>query len=161
TLKIDERPHALALPIEAVPAGSKSVLIVDAAHRVAERPVTLGLETPTRYEVLAGLQEGDMVMIGNPGQLPVGEKVEPRLTAPLAREYPGSSLMSRFALRFPSSIIVLCLITCVVGVTSLARMPVDLFPPIRIPVVVVATFFSGMPPEQIETDITGRFERFF
>ena len=25
----------------------------------------------------------------------------------------------------------------------------------------VATFFNGMPPEQIETDITGRFERFF
>jgi multidrug efflux pump subunit AcrB len=40
-------------------------------------------------------------------------------------------------------------------------MPVDLFPPIKIPVVVVATFFNGMPPEQIETDITGRFERFF
>src|SRR5581483_5583662 len=31
----------------------------------------------------------------------------------------------------------------------------------NIPVVVVATFYSGMPPEQIETDITGRFERFF
>ena len=69
--------------------------------------------------------------------------------------------MSRFALRFPYLVIVICLITCVVGVTSLVRMPVDLFPPIRIPVVVVATFFSGMPPEQIETDITGRFERFF
>ena len=27
--------------------------------------------------------------------------------------------------------------------------------------VVVATFYSGMPPEQIENDITGRFERFF
>ena len=40
-------------------------------------------------------------------------------------------------------------------------MPVDLFPSINIPVVVVATFYSGMPPEQIETDITGRFERFF
>ena len=69
--------------------------------------------------------------------------------------------MSRFALRYPYFIIVICLITCVVGVTSVVRMPVDLFPPIRIPVVVVATFFSGMPPEQIETDITGRFERFF
>lgn len=69
--------------------------------------------------------------------------------------------MSRFALRYPYLIIVICLITCVVGVTSVVRMPVDLFPPIRIPVVVVATFFSGMPPEQIETDITGRFERFF
>ena len=31
----------------------------------------------------------------------------------------------------------------------------------NIPVVVVATFYSGMPPEQIETDITSRFERFF
>src|SRR5436305_15238046 len=69
--------------------------------------------------------------------------------------------MSRFSLRYPFFIIVICLITCVVGVTSLLRMPVDLFPPINIPVVVVATFFSGMPPEQIETDITGRFERFF
>ena len=69
--------------------------------------------------------------------------------------------MSRFALRYPYLIIVICLITCVVGVTSVTRMPVDLFPPIRIPVVVVATFFNGMPPQQIETDITGRFERFF
>jgi HAE1 family hydrophobic/amphiphilic exporter-1 len=69
--------------------------------------------------------------------------------------------MSRFSIRYPYLIIVICLITCVVGVTSLVKMPVDLFPPIKIPVVVVATFFSGMPPEQIETDITGRFERFF
>src|SRR6516162_11189178 len=69
--------------------------------------------------------------------------------------------MSRFAIRYPYLILVICLITGVIGVTSLLKMPVDLFPPIRIPVVVVATFFNGMPPEQIETDITGRFERFF
>jgi len=69
--------------------------------------------------------------------------------------------MSRFSLRYPYLILVACLIVCVVGVNSLVHMPVDLFPPIKIPVVVVATFFSGMPPEQIENDITGRFERFF
>src|SRR3954468_20269221 len=69
--------------------------------------------------------------------------------------------MLRFSIRYPYLIIVACLMTCVIGVTSLVRMPVDLFPPIKIPVVVVATFFSGMPPEQIENDITGRFERFF
>src|SRR6201995_2541123 len=69
--------------------------------------------------------------------------------------------MSRFSLRFPYFIIVICLMICVVGVSSIVRMPVDLFPAIKIPVVVVATFFSGMPPEQIENDITGRFERFF
>jgi len=69
--------------------------------------------------------------------------------------------MSRFAIRNPYFIIVCCLVVAIVGTTVLARMPVDLFPPINIPVVVVATFYSGMPPEQIETDITGRFERFF
>jgi multidrug efflux pump subunit AcrB len=69
--------------------------------------------------------------------------------------------MSRFAIRNPYLIVVICLIISVVGVTSLARMPVDMFPAMNIPVVVVATFYSGMPPEQIETDITSRFERFF
>src|SRR3954470_10470550 len=69
--------------------------------------------------------------------------------------------MSRFSIRYPYLIIVVCLVTCVVGITSLVRLPVDLFPAIKIPVVVVATFYSGMPPEQIENGITGRFERFF
>ncbi|MDR3405297.1 MAG: efflux RND transporter permease subunit [Chthoniobacter sp.] len=69
--------------------------------------------------------------------------------------------MSRFALRYPYFVIVICLMVAIVGVTSVVRMPVDLFPAIKIPVVVVATFFNGMPPEQVENDITGRFERFF
>ncbi|HMB78854.1 MAG TPA: efflux RND transporter permease subunit, partial [Vicinamibacterales bacterium] len=69
--------------------------------------------------------------------------------------------MSGFSIRNPYFIIVVSLIATVVGLTSLARMPVDLFPDINIPQVVVATFYTGMPPEQIETDITGRFERFF
>src|SRR6516225_97583 len=69
--------------------------------------------------------------------------------------------MSRFAIRNPYLIVVICLIIAVVGVTSGLSMPVDMFPAMNIPVVVVATFYSGMPPEQIETDITSRFERFF
>ena len=69
--------------------------------------------------------------------------------------------MSRFAIRYPYLIIVFCLVIAVVGVSSLIRMPVDLFPPINIPVVVVATFYSGMPPQDIENDITGTYERFF
>ncbi len=69
--------------------------------------------------------------------------------------------MSRFSIRYPYLVIVVCLMVCVVGAVSIVRMPVDLFPAIRIPVVVVATFFNGMPPEQIENDITIRQERFF
>jgi len=69
--------------------------------------------------------------------------------------------MPRFSIRNPYFIVVLCLALVVIGITSIARMPVDLFPPINIPVVVVATFYSGMPPVDIETDITNPLERWF
>lgn len=84
TLKVDERPKVLSVPIEAIPAGSRSVLRVNARDELEMRPVTLGLETSSRYEVLSGLTEGDLVLIGNPAQLSTGQKVEPRITAPLA-----------------------------------------------------------------------------
>ena len=69
--------------------------------------------------------------------------------------------MPGFSIRNPYFIIVLCLALVVIGVTSMTRMPVDLFPPINLPEAVVATFYSGMPPEDIEFDITDPLERFF
>jgi multidrug efflux pump subunit AcrB len=69
--------------------------------------------------------------------------------------------MPKFALAYPYFIIMVCLVVAVVGVTTVVRMPVDLFPQVNIPVVVVATFYAGMPPQQIEADITNTFERFF
>jgi multidrug efflux pump subunit AcrB len=69
--------------------------------------------------------------------------------------------MPGFSIRNPYFIIVICLTMLVIGVTSIARMPVDLFPPINLPEVVVATFYSGMPPGDVETDITDPLERFF
>lgn len=68
--------------------------------------------------------------------------------------------MSRFAIQTPYFIVVVCLIIALVGGVSLSRMPVDMFPAMNIPVVVVATFYSGMPPEQIESNITYHMERF-
>ncbi len=56
---------------------------------------------------------------------------------------------------------VLCLALAVIGINALSRMPVDLFPPINLPEVVVATFYNGMPPGDIEVDITNPLERFF
>jgi multidrug efflux pump subunit AcrB len=69
--------------------------------------------------------------------------------------------MSSFAIKYPFFILMFCLMVVVVGVSTVARMPVDLFPEINIPVVVVATFYAGMPPQQIEADITDSYERFF
>jgi multidrug efflux pump subunit AcrB len=69
--------------------------------------------------------------------------------------------MSRFAINTPYLIVVVCLIVAILGAVSVVQMPVDMFPAMNIPVVVVATFYSGMPPEQIEGDITYHLERFF
>jgi RND family efflux transporter MFP subunit len=84
-LKAEQRQHVLAIPIEALPPGSKSVYVVDAKHEVAERAISLGLETPTKYEVRSGLVAGDLVMLGNPMQLRPGQKVEARFSARLAQ----------------------------------------------------------------------------
>jgi multidrug efflux pump subunit AcrB len=69
--------------------------------------------------------------------------------------------MPRFSIRNPYFIIVICLALLLLGVLGVSGMPVDLFPPINIPQVVVATFYSGMPPQDIETDITNPLERWF
>ena len=69
--------------------------------------------------------------------------------------------MPSFALKYPYFILMICLAVALVGTFTVASMPVDLFPSIDMPVVVVATFYNGMPPQQIEADITNTFERFF
>src|SRR6202041_608970 len=69
--------------------------------------------------------------------------------------------MPRFSIRNPYFIVVICLALAVIGINALLRMPVDLFPPINLPEVVVATFYSGMPPQDIEVDITNPLERRF
>ena len=69
--------------------------------------------------------------------------------------------MAAFSIRNPYFIIVVCVAVCILGVVGVAQMPVDLFPEINLPQVIVATFYSGMPPQDIETNITSPLERFF
>ena len=56
--------------------------------------------------------------------------------------------MSSFAIKYPFFILMMCLSVIVIGIATVVDMPVDLFPEVNIPVVVVATFYSGMPPSK-------------
>ncbi len=58
---------------------SPTVYVVNQDNQIEERPVKLGLETPDKYEVLSGLHEGDLVVIGNRSKFQAGQKVEPKL----------------------------------------------------------------------------------
>ncbi len=79
-LQVDRRARALAIPVESV-SGAKqpTVYVIGGNHQIEERAVQLGIETPTKYEVLSGLNEGDLVMIGNRSQVHVGQKVITKL----------------------------------------------------------------------------------
>jgi RND family efflux transporter MFP subunit len=81
-LRVEDRPNTLAIPTEAVIAGeTPSVFVVNRDNQIEDRPVQLGLETPDKYEVLSGLQKGDLVVIGNHSEIQTGQKVEPKLIA--------------------------------------------------------------------------------
>ena len=79
-LKVEKRLQALAVPTEAV-TGEKApkVYLVNRDNQIEERAVKLGLETPDKYEVLSGLNEGDLVVIGNRSGFQAGQKVDPKL----------------------------------------------------------------------------------
>ena len=84
-LKAGRRPQVLAIPTQAVVSDkSPTVLLVNANHELEERPVKLGLETPDQYEILEGLQAGDLVVIGNHAEVKAGQKVETQLITPLS-----------------------------------------------------------------------------
>jgi RND family efflux transporter MFP subunit len=86
-LQVEQRPNALAIPVEAV-SGEKNptVLVLNQDQQIEERAVTLGLETPEKFEVLSGLREGDLVIVGSRAQFQAGEKVAPKLLAVAARD---------------------------------------------------------------------------
>jgi RND family efflux transporter MFP subunit len=86
-LPVERRPQALTIPIESVPPGqTSSVYVVNDRNEVEERPVRLGLDTPTKYEVLDGLKEGQMVITGRFSEVHPGQKVETRIVGPLAKD---------------------------------------------------------------------------
>jgi RND family efflux transporter MFP subunit len=76
-------PNALTIPIEAVRRSDDgaSVLVVDAQNRVEDRDVKLGIENSNIVQVLAGLSQGEQVVIGNPGAYQPGELVRPKPAA--------------------------------------------------------------------------------
>jgi hydrophobe/amphiphile efflux-1 (HAE1) family protein len=67
--------------------------------------------------------------------------------------------LTRIALRNPVFILMMSLMIVALGLVSFNRLAIDLFPDITIPVIRVATFYTGAGPEDIEKTITEPIER--
>ncbi len=80
-LTLDRRPAALAIPVSAVDAGTGRVMLVTPEGKVEARKVSLGLETANLVEVLSGLKEGELVVVGSRASLEAGQQVKPKITS--------------------------------------------------------------------------------
>jgi len=79
-LQLDRRTNTLSVPLEAVSRqGKPSVLVVGPDRQIERRSVRLGLETPTRIEIVDGLQPNELVVVGGRGRVQSGQKVESKL----------------------------------------------------------------------------------
>ena len=82
-LSANSRPNILTVPVEAIRRGDNktSVLVLDANNRVQSREVQVGVESSDNVEILAGLTEGERVIVGNLGSYQPGEVVRPKAGA--------------------------------------------------------------------------------
>ncbi len=65
----------------------------------------------------------------------------------------------RASLRNPYAVTVAVFTVIILGVISVRSIPIDILPVFKSPAVQVLTFYSGMPAESVEKDITSRMER--
>jgi RND family efflux transporter MFP subunit len=77
-LTLDRQARALCVPVAAVDSGTVTKIGPD--NRVATVKVRTGLETSSLVEILSGVSDGDLVVIGNRSSLQPGQEVKPKLT---------------------------------------------------------------------------------
>ncbi len=80
SLLASTRKDVLTVPVEAIQraGGKTNVLVLDGQDRVERREVQTGIEGSNSVEIVAGLREGENVIVGNLGSYQPGETVQPR-----------------------------------------------------------------------------------
>jgi CzcA family heavy metal efflux pump len=72
----------------------------------------------------------------------------------------SSNSIVLFSLKNPHFIIVACIVTAIMGFLALKNLPKDLLPAGNSPAVQILSFYSGMPVEHVDKNLTSRFERY-
>ena len=90
TMTLDRKDRALTVPQEAVTVEGerRTVWVVDGSNKLEQRQLTTGIETPDDVEVISGLQEGELVAVGDRSSLKAGETVRPKQIELLRNQSP-------------------------------------------------------------------------
>jgi RND family efflux transporter MFP subunit len=81
-LELDKKSDTITVPVQTISRKENKtiVMVVNAQKKLEVREIVTGLETPISVEVVAGLREGEMVVVGNLSQFKAGQTVEPKET---------------------------------------------------------------------------------
>jgi RND family efflux transporter MFP subunit len=79
-LILSQKKDVLAVPIQAVTTGDKPTVMVVRDNKLESCDVTVGLETADLAEITSGLEEGDLIVVGNHSSLQAGQTVHPQVT---------------------------------------------------------------------------------
>jgi RND family efflux transporter MFP subunit len=79
-IALDRRQDVLTIPVQALASRTAPIklLVVGPDQRLQERQIGIGIETPDRVEVVDGLREGELVVVGARGDLRPGIAVTPK-----------------------------------------------------------------------------------
>ncbi|HEV3512297.1 MAG TPA: efflux RND transporter periplasmic adaptor subunit [Candidatus Sulfotelmatobacter sp.] len=79
-ISLEHRSDIPSIPLQAInhEANKTTVFVVNPNDELEDRAVTLGLQTATDAEVVAGLREGEQVVVSDRSGLKPGEKVVPQ-----------------------------------------------------------------------------------
>jgi RND family efflux transporter MFP subunit len=83
-IPVEHKADALAIPVQAYLAsttpGRGTVLVVNAQSQIEKRDVTVGIQTAQKVEVLSGVREGELVVVGNQARYQPGQKARAVMT---------------------------------------------------------------------------------
>ncbi|MGH9140756.1 MAG: efflux RND transporter periplasmic adaptor subunit [Vicinamibacterales bacterium] len=81
TIGLEQRREVLTIPVQALASRSSPIklLVVEPDQHLQERQVEIGLETPDRVEVISGVREGELVVVGARGDLRPGILIVPKV----------------------------------------------------------------------------------
>jgi RND family efflux transporter MFP subunit len=80
TIQLQQNNGAFSIPLEALDrqADRASVDVVDPSNQIEVRKVTTGIETANDIEILSGVKQGELVVVGDRSGLKAGQAVTPR-----------------------------------------------------------------------------------
>jgi RND family efflux transporter MFP subunit len=80
-LTLEHKEDIPTVPLQAVNHENEktTVFVVNAHGEIEDRPISLGIQTATDAEVVAGLTEGEQVVVSDRSGLTPGEKVHPQV----------------------------------------------------------------------------------